>query len=449
MTDTTAPKIAASASRPITPFTKRVAFASPEISITILYATVNSWYLYYLVNIADVPPFLAGLAFAIGRMFDALIDPFIGRWLDADSSGRGRKRIIRAALVPAAVAFASIWIMPSVLQGPVQKTVGAAVCFAAFALAYSLTNVPRLSMLPRYEADYHGRTAQIGFDMGFHFISLLVAIAGVPLLIAMIDGSGELSGTMPRSWWIVTGCLATAACAAYLPFLLVVPDQYPARPQAKAGVASVLRVRGIPLILAAFTLSVVALVSIQSMLPFFLESYVGIPKSGHSPVLGAVMAVSLLSLPLWVACGRRVGKRGGLIFGLAVFALFLGVTATVGAGTGLSAHLFLAAMLAGASVAALSVFPWAMVPDTADLYLRQTGRPGEGLCTATFMFFNQLASSCAVFLNGMFLSLAGHVGGQAEQTDLTVQIIYSAMIFGPLLFAGLCILVACRLPSGT
>lgn len=422
-------------SRPASPLVKRVAFASPEISVTILYATVNSWYLYYLINVAGVPPYLAGIAFAFGRTFDGVIDPFIGRWLDVSRKSLGRKRIIRFALLPAAIAFAAIWFTPAVVDGPVLKTICAAFCFAAFALAYSLTNVPRLSMLPRYETDYHGRTEQVGFDMGFHFVSLLVAIAGVPALISLIDGASELSGTQPRSWWIVTGGLAAVAGVAYLPFLLIVPEQRAASPDARIGILSVFRVPGIPLTLTVFTLSVISLVSIQSMLPFFLESYVGIPKTAHAPVLGGVLATSLLTLPLWVAVARRLGKRRALISGLLVFGVFLGVTSTIEAGSGLTVRLFIAAAFAGASVAALNVFPWAMVPDTADLYFRETGRSGEGVCTGTFMFFNQIGASLAVFLNGMLLSLAGHVGGQAEQTGATVGAIYSAMIFVPLLIA--------------
>ncbi len=435
----------ADTARPAAPLARRVAFASPEISITILYATVNSWYLYYLINIAGVPPFLAGIAFAFGRTFDGVVDPFIGRWLDANRKGHGRKRIIRLALLPAALAFVVIWFAPAAADGPALKTVCAAISFAAFALAYSLTNVPRLSMLPRYETDYHGRTAQVGFDMGFHFVSLLVAIAGVPALISLIDGAGDLSGTQARSWWIVTGGLAAIACTAYLPFLLIVPEQHAGGPETQAGILSAFRVPGIPLTLTVFTLSVMSLVSVQSMLPFFLETYVGIPKKAHAPVLGGVLATSLLTLPLWVALARWLGKRKALIAGLLTFGIFLGVASTVEAGSGLTARLFLAAALAGASVAALNVFPWAMVPDTADLYFRKNGRPGEGICTGTFMFFNQIGASLAVFLNGMLLSLAGHVGGRAEQSDTTVDAIYSAMIFAPLLIASLGLIAALAL----
>lgn len=74
----------------------RLAFAAPEISITLLFATVNAWYFYYLVNVLHLPAGLAGAAFVIGRIIDALLDPVIGRLADR----LGCKRLIRAALIP-------------------------------------------------------------------------------------------------------------------------------------------------------------------------------------------------------------------------------------------------------------------------------------------------------------------------------------------------------------
>lgn len=55
-----------------THLTHRLAYASPEISLTITFALTNSWYLFYLINVAGLSPLLGGLAFAVGRIFDAV-----------------------------------------------------------------------------------------------------------------------------------------------------------------------------------------------------------------------------------------------------------------------------------------------------------------------------------------------------------------------------------------
>lgn len=431
----------------IPPLKKRLVFASPEITITILFATVNSWYFYFLVNIAEVPPVLAGCAFAFGRIADAVLDPVVGRWSDRNARSHGRKRVIQYTLVPTAIAFAMVWSLPALFGDAWSKTLAAALSFALFAFGYTLIAVPRMAMLPQYESDYHGRTAQIGADMAFIFLSLAFAVAGVPALISLIDGSAELSGTAPGSWWPVAAGLAGIACLAYLPFLFFVPDQRGARAPEPASrllgdVLSALRVPRFRLTVTVFFLSVVSLVSIQSMLPFFLESYIGIPKNRHAPVLGTVFAVSVLSLPLWVAVGRATGKVKGLMAGIAVYVLFLILTALITKGSGVSTYLFVTAVFAGASITALSVFPWAMVPDAVDLYRTATGRSHQGLCVSVFTFSNKLAGTTAVLLNGVILSLSGHVAGQATQSASTIWAIFAATVALPFVFAVLCFLAA-------
>ncbi|WP_295807917.1 MFS transporter, partial [uncultured Nitratireductor sp.] len=424
---------------------KRLVFASPEIAITILFATVNSWYFYFLVNVAALPPILAGGAFAFGRIVDAIFDPIVGRWSDRRSSKHGRKRTILYALGPTAMAFALIWSLPATVEGPWLKTFVAALSFALFAFGYTLITVPRMAMLPQYEADYHGRTAQIAVDMVFIFLSLAFAVAGVPALISLIDGSTELSATAAAAWWPAAAGLAGIACLAYLPFLVFVPDQTAAHPSQSADrllgdLRATLRVPRFRLTVAVFFLSVVSLVSIQSMLPFFLESFVGVPKNRQAPVLATVFAISVLSLPLWVALGRRIGKVRGLMAGIAVYVIFLFLTALIGRGTGVGAHLIVSAVFAGASITALSVFPWAMVPDAVDLYRTATGRAHQGLCVSVFTFTNKLASTTAVMLNGVILSLSGHVAGQAVQSEQTIWAILAATVALPFLFAVFCFL---------
>jgi len=54
----------------------RLAFGSPDLALSLLFATVNGWFLYYLVTIIGLPPLLAGAAFVFGRVLDGLLD----RW---------------------------------------------------------------------------------------------------------------------------------------------------------------------------------------------------------------------------------------------------------------------------------------------------------------------------------------------------------------------------------
>ncbi|WP_306151505.1 MFS transporter [Roseovarius sp. MMSF_3281] len=434
------------------PLRKRLVFASPEVTITILFATVNSWYFYFLVSIVGLPPMLASAAFAFGRIVDAVLDPIVGRWSDRNSRRVGRKRVIRLALVPTALAFIALWYVPAQFDGVAYQALGAAAGFALFAVGYTLISVPRMAMLPGYEPDYHGRTGQVAVDMTFIFLTLSFTVAGVPALITLGDDALTLAGTSPDVWWLVAAALAGVACLAYVPFLIAVPDQRPASHRTVekpltlfAGLVTVLQFRRFRMTVIVFFLSVVSLVSIQSMLPFFLESYIAVPKSGQAPVLGMVFGCSLLTLPIWVAIGRRFDKAGGLKLGIAVYMLFLLLASLIAQGSGATVYLYITAVLAGAGITALSVFPWAMVPDAVDVCRDETGEDLQGLCTSVFTFSNKLAGTVAVLLNGTILSLSGHDENQAVQSDLTTSAIYAATVFLPLVFALLCIVALLNL----
>ncbi len=425
---------------------KRLAFASPDISITVLYATVNSWLLYYLVNIAGLEPALAGFAFAFGRAFDACIDPYIGRWIDNSRAASSRKRVIRIAICITAGSFLLVWYTPTMFGDQWAKGLVAALAFAVFASAYSATNVTRFSMLPDYEPDHHGRTQQIAINMTFVFLTLLIVIAGVPAFITSIDSAQSLAGTDPGSWLLVMGILACVACIAFVPFLRIVPDRSTGLSSRNpVSLSAVLKLPGVWPVVVAFSLSAMGLATVQSMLPFFLESYLGLERQQHAPILGVVFGVSLLSMPFWVVIGRKLGKRSGLLLGLVVFMLFVANTSTLQSASGVTSQLLASAVLAGASVAAMSLFPWSMVPDIADRFSVTNGQSGEGLSAATFMFFNQMSVGIAILLNSQLLAMGGHVGGQSFQSEEATFVIYTAMTVLPLGIALLCLAAALKI----
>ena len=79
----------------------RLAFGSPDLALSLLFATVNGWLLFYLVTILDVPPLLAGAVFVFGRVLDGILDPIVG----ARTDHRARKPVIGLALFATATVF--------------------------------------------------------------------------------------------------------------------------------------------------------------------------------------------------------------------------------------------------------------------------------------------------------------------------------------------------------
>lgn len=387
---------------------RRLVFAAPEIAINLMFATINAWYLFYLVGVAQLEPLLAGAAFFIGRVVDGFFDPVVGRWSDLLALRRRRKPMIVLAIVPTIALFVLIWLLPVLADGAAAKFLLATLGFSAFTIGYTCVTLPRLVMLPGFEPDHHGRTTQVAYDMALAFAAIGAAMAGLPALVALSADGAALSDAPVAAWLGAIGILAFVAGLAYLPFLAFFIEPVSTRPLTRAPLAAfaaTLRGSDLAHMAVLLFLCVTSSVLVQSMLPFLLERRIGIAPSGHALVLGLVFATAILCFPIWALLGRRIGKRHGLACGGLVFALCLVVLSLIPAGSGISAWLLAVCVLAGAGVSALSLFPWSMIPDAVQTHCVAHGAGQEGLCTAMLTMTNKLAIATAVLGNATILSL--------------------------------------------
>lgn len=376
------------------PLRDRLAFGSPDFSITILFATVNGWLLYYLVTIVGLPPIWAGAVFVAGRVCDALLDPVIGAWADRF----GRKRAIALGLPVAAMAFIALWAAPLGFNDPTIQLIASTVAFIVFTLGYTCLSVPRLGMLPSFAPTYDDRSVQAAIDMAFVFCALLIASTVFPAVIGARH-DGTLSGSDPTTWIAVATGMAVVSVAAYSPFLIRITEQarLPTPVSPWTAMASLSATRGALKTLAAFAASVMALVSLQSALPFWMEDGVGLAADEQALVLGTVFAATFVSLRVWVILCRRRGKTDALRYAALLYLVALAMAALVPMNSGLSVLLFVAATLAGAATGGLSVAPWAMIPDIAAAHATRLKQPIEGVATAAFTMTNKAAAAAAVF----------------------------------------------------
>ncbi len=413
----------------------RLAFGSPDLSTSLLFATVNGWLLFYLVSVIGMPPLVAGAAFVFGRLLDGLLDPVVGAWTDR----YGRKPVIAGALPVAALTFVALWASASLFDDAITRVLAITVAFSAFALAYTCVSIPRLGMLPGFVPGYHGRTGQAGVDMAFVFIAVLISSVAFPAVVATLNGGAALSDSRPATWIGVAAGMAVLAVLAYLPFIVLIrePERHNATHDKAHVVATLLALRHTPGALRTvlmFGCTVLALVTLQSMMPFWLEAGPGIKAAGQSIVLLIVFVATLASLPAWAVVSRRYGKVVGLRLGIGAFLAGIAMAMLLPSASGMTAQLVIASLVAGAGAGALSMFPWSMIPDVAEANSRRLGKSVEGTTTAAFTITNKMAAAAALFLNAAVLQLNAGPAGSADTP--------AALLVLPAFFAIVTLLVA-------
>jgi len=405
------------------PLRERVAYGASDMGASLTFVAVNTWLLYALVNVAGVPPLWAGAVFVAGRLVDAVTDPVMGLLADRWRDRIGRLPFLRWGAVPLGATFAAVWWAPDLAAGP--AVLFALATFVAFGIAYTVVQVPTMALTPELAPDYDGRTALTGWRIGFGVIASMLAVAAPPLIVLAVAGGGDLAAAGPAGWRVLGLAFGAVAALAYLVTATVVrePRRAPAAPDTgpRAGWTSAFRAPGYASVWTLFILVTLGLMTLNSMLPFFLESALRLPGEAQPLVLGLLFGTAVVSFPLWGAISARIGKRGALTAGLLLLAAsVLALVGTAPPGF-IGGRLVALTVLAGIGLAAVMLLPWAMLPDVVEFDALANGRRREGLLYALFTFGQKAAGSVGVFANALAATLFGYVQGSAVQSPATVE----------------------------
>jgi len=404
------------------PLPQRIAYGASDMGASLTFVAINTWLLYALVNVAGVPPLWAGGVFVAGRLVDAVTDPIMGvlgdRWRDRV----GRLPFLRWGAFPLAAAFAAVWWAPDL--GPGGAVAYALVTFILFGIAYTVVQVPTMALTPELAPDYDERTALTSWRIGFGVIASMLAVAAPPMVVLAVVGGGDLAAAGPAGWRVLGVVFGVIAALAYLTTATVVREPVrppkPATPVVHAAWWTAFRAPGYASVWTLFLLVTLGIMTLNSMLPFFLESALELPGESQTVVLGTLFGVAVLSFPLWGALSARLGKRGALTIGLALLAGATLTLVTVAPPGEVGALLLALTALAGVGLAAVMMLPWAMLPDVVEFDALAHGERREGLLYALFTFGQKAAGSLGVFANALAAAWFGYVQGSALQAPETV-----------------------------
>src|SRR5690606_1759134 len=152
-----------------------------DLGASLTFVAINTWLLYYLVNVGGLRPFTAGLVFVIGRVVDAALDPVMGLLSDRAAARLVGVRLGAARAAPLRAASAALWALPaSRPDAAFALALGAVVLVSVL---YTVVQVPYMALTPELARDYDERTALSSYRIAFGTFASLVAVALPPLLV--------------------------------------------------------------------------------------------------------------------------------------------------------------------------------------------------------------------------------------------------------------------------
>ncbi len=402
----------------------RLGFGTGEFSSSIFFTITSFWLMNFLTDEVRLSATLAGTALLVGKIWDAVIDPFIGHFSDHTRSRWGRRRpYLVFFAIPFGLAFVLMFRNPGI-EGQTGKFIWALLTYMFFCTVYSFTNIPYNSLLPEMTSDYHERTHISGFKQAFAVIgTLLGAGAAMPLMAVFTNRTAGFIGMSA-----VFGFLASASLL--ITFFSVREPPAEAQPSSENVLKSLKDVftnQPYQLLLTSWFTNSSAAAIMETMLIYYYK-YIFRDEGAVTLAMVTLLVVTIATIPLWIWTSKKIGKKNAYILGITVTLLSVIVFAFTADRLGVKGALGLMA-IAGIGFSSHYVLPWSMVPDTIEYGYARSGIRREGVYYSVWTFCIAVGGALAGFLVGQGLTLFGYVpdGVQSASSILGIR-----LLIGPL-----------------
>jgi GPH family glycoside/pentoside/hexuronide:cation symporter len=414
--------------------------------------------LIYMTNTLGVSPAFAGAAFTISKIWDVIIDPWIGARSDRSLARTGARRrfmVLGAILLP--VFFVLTFAVPPGLP-PLASAAWVLVAFLLAATAFSLFQVPYIALPAELVNSYDARTRLLSARVIVLTLAILAFGGGAPEVIGLVVNNGgteylgylamaAVAGLVFLVAFLIASTVERSAQVARTP---VAPGTDPveglAAPKTgpfmhfRRGWSAVRDSQPYRALLFTFIMQALAIGLMLAGVAYIAFDVLHL--SGTLLLFLSLIAPAILVTPLWAVISRRIGKERAfriatVVFGLAALSLVLLIWFP-------GVWIYGPVALAGAAYAGLQSLPLAMLPDTVahDAETHGPGRAGtfSGVWTAgetAGLAFGGTILSIVLSVTGFIPTVAEQTVTQPESAIIGIILGFSAipalLMFGSLI----------------
>ncbi|WP_377290295.1 MFS transporter [Planomonospora corallina] len=377
--------------------------------------------LFYMTNVLAVPAWIAGMVAFLPKVWDVVINPWVGQRSDRTVSRFGARRpwmLLGALTLPPAFA--------ATFAGPPLTGLSAAayvtVCYLLTATAYAFYEVPYKAMPAEMTGDYHERSAILQWKMVFVGLAILLSGAVAPMIAGTTASGYRLMGL------VVAGVLLVSMLTAFFGTARApVVIRAEAEPSLRAQFAAARTNRPFMLLLALSCAQMFAAGTLLAGAPY-LATYTLGDSGATSTLLLCIVGPVLVTMPGWVALSRRYDKRGAMILASVLYtagAVALVLTQEFG-----PVYAHACVLVIGVGYAGLQLLQFSMLSDVIAHDAAVTGRNRAGVFTGLWTAAETVVFAFGALVFGWLLGAAGFVesdaGALVEQPEAAVR----AVLYG-------------------
>ncbi|MBR1589399.1 MAG: MFS transporter [Kiritimatiellae bacterium] len=332
----------------------RLGFGAGDLAQNLLVSAVGTYLLFFSTDVIGLAPSAVATMFLAVQLADALWNPFAGVFIDRHHPPWGKYRsYLLLAGIPFALFAVLCFAHPLGNAGGAWKTLYAYAAYAGFTLLFTFVNVAYGALSASLTRDTEEITVLTAVRIFLANAGCLVAMAGVPLLVAALggaDGGGTPSLPGADGEW-------DGGHAGRVP---------------------------LPWRMAVF--------------------------------MGCGMLPSFVFMPLLPALRRALGKKGlfyvfGAVAVVGMAALYV-LSRAGGTRSCASAWIYAAQFVKATGIIVATGYMWALVPEVIEYSERLTGRRVSGVISAIVGVFFRVGMALGNVTAGLVLSWTGYQAAQ-------------------------------------
>jgi GPH family glycoside/pentoside/hexuronide:cation symporter len=389
-------------------------WATGQVAVQIFRDVPSLLLLFYMTQLLQVPPALAGIAIFGPKLFWAVIcDYCVGLLSDRWRSKVPRRTflLIGAALAPVAMLLLFGGTDAVTAEG---RALHVALVLALYMLVFALFSVPHLAIGTELGTTPEASAGVMGWRIAFAGVGLLIGASAAPILVEQLGADADAYRT-------VAAAMAAACSIALIISWFGAKEaavEAPVETERPAGNWRAI-VSNRPLVilflvlLLQLTASGMAYASLAYLFTFNLGYTDPLTILGIFVLITSILAI--IAQPLWVAIANRLSKRTGLLiasvgFGLTLLSvLFLPERETMPA--------YLVAVGMGLFNSGCYLNIYAMLTDIVERDKREEGVSHAGVYSGLFTAGDKIAFAIGgTLLTGSILGASGFSPASASQS---------------------------------
>ena len=385
-----------------------------DIAICLYWSGVGLYLLYFYTDVVGISPELAGLIYAIGMIWDAITDPYMGFIAERTRTRWGVYRpYLLFGNIPLALSFILLLWAP-----PFEGTF--LFIFLLFVnllhrTCFTIVSVPFSSLTPRITEDSEQRTNLTGFRM-------LGAQTGTNLMAAF---------AFPIIFWVgmgdeAKGFVFMAMIAGITALLIHSITFYTVKePQQDQGIErvggsfleiakSIGRNKPFWLVFSATLIVGITTIFFGNNLVYYSKYALGLHEY-QGTILFTNGIIAFASIPVWWVISNKIGKRSTWLISMSI-TLVAFICFYLYPITTLRELLVLVAFI-GFGAGAGGILFWSMLPDTIEYGEAHTGVRSESSLYGFMTFAQKGSIALAILILGFVLNAIGFEANQDQSAE--------------------------------